>query len=98
MGDVRIPVNSGDLPVFISIPEQATSWPGVVVLHDLGGLKEDLRNQSRWLAQAGFLAAQDLLFRGGRMKCLFAIARDLKAKPGPTYEHVEAVRTWLVRQ
>ena len=99
MGDVRIPVNSGDLPVFVSIPERAAPWPGVVVLHDIGGMKENLRNQARWLAQAGFLAAApNLLFRGGRMKCLFAIARDLKARRGRTYDDVEAVRTWLVRQ
>ena len=71
----------------------------MVVLHDIGGMKEGLRNQTRWLGQAEFLAAApNLLFRGGRMKCLFAIARDLKAKRGPTYDHVEAVRTWLVRQ
>jgi hypothetical protein len=53
-------------------------------LHDIGGMKEDLRNQTRWLGQAEFLAAPNLLFRGGKMKCLFAIIRDLKAKRGPT--------------
>jgi len=98
MGDVRIPVNSGDLPAFVSVPEQGAPWPGVVVLHDVGGMTEDLRNQTRWLAREGFLAAAPDLFFRGRMKCLFAIARDLKARRGPTYDDVEAVRTWLVRQ
>jgi len=99
MGEVRIPVNSGDLPVFVAVPEQAPPWPGVVVLHDVGGLSEDMRNQTRWLARAGFLAATpNLYFRGATVKCLFAIARDLKARRGPTYDDVEAVRTWLVRQ
>jgi len=97
MGDVMIPVNSGDLPVFVTVPERGSPWPGVVVLHDVGGMSEDLRNQTRWLAKAGFLAAApNLLFRGGKMKCLFAIARDLKARQGPTYDDVEAVRTWLI--
>jgi carboxymethylenebutenolidase len=98
MGDVRIPVNSGDLPVFVAVPEQGTPWPGVVVLHDVGGMSEDLRNQTRWLAREGFLAAAPNLFSRGRMKCLFAIARDLKVRRGTTYDDVEAVRTWLVRQ
>ncbi len=98
MGDVRIPVDSGDLPAFISVPEQGAPWPGVVVLHDVGGMTEDLRNQTRWLAREGFLAAAPDLFFRGRMKCLFAIARDLKERRGPTYDDVEAVRTWLVRQ
>jgi carboxymethylenebutenolidase len=31
------------------------------------------------------------------MRCVFAIARDLKARRGPTYDDIEAVRTWLVR-
>jgi carboxymethylenebutenolidase len=99
MGEVRIPVNSGELPVYVSTPEHGAPWPGVVVLHDVGGMSEDLRNQTRWLAQAGFLAAApNLYFRGGMVKCLFAIARDLKARRGPTYDDIEAVRTWLIGQ
>jgi carboxymethylenebutenolidase len=99
INDITIPVNGGDLPLFVAVPEQAAPWPGVAVLHDVGGLKEDIRNQARWLAREGFLAAApNLYFRGTMMKCLFAIARDLKARSGPTYDDVEAVRKWLVRQ
>ena len=99
MGDVKIRVNSVDLPAFVSVPAQPAPWPGVVVLHDVAGMSEDLRNQTRWLAKGGFLAAApNLLFRGGKMKCLFALARDLKARQGPTYDDVEAVRTWLIKQ
>ena len=99
MGDVWIPVNSVELPLFVTAPEKGAPWPGVVVLHDVVGMSEDLRNQTRWLAKAGFLAAApDLFFRGGKMKCLFAIARDLTARRGQTYDDVEAVRTWLIQQ
>ena len=67
MGDVRIPVSSGELPVFVAVPEQGAPWPGVVVLHDVAGMTEDLRNQARWLAREGFLAAApNLFFRGAR--------------------------------
>ena len=67
MGDVKIRVNSVDLPAFVSVPEQPSPWPGVVVLHDVAGMSEDLRNQTRWLAKAGFLAAApNLLFRANR--------------------------------
>ena len=98
MSDITIPVNGGDLPVFAAVPEQRAPWPGVVVLHDVGGLQEDIRNQARWLADEGFLAAApNLYFRGPMMKCVFAIARDLKARRGQTYDDVEAVRSWLVR-
>jgi len=57
MGEVSIAVKAGDLPAFGAIPEPVGPWPGVVVLHDVGGMKEDLRNQARWLAREGFLAA-----------------------------------------
>jgi carboxymethylenebutenolidase len=97
MADFNIRLNPGDLPSFVAVPDQGAPWPGIVVLHDIGGLSEDIRNQTRWLAREGFLsAAPNLCFRG-RMKCLFAIARDLKARRGPTYDDVATVRTWLVR-
>jgi carboxymethylenebutenolidase len=54
MGEIRIPVNFGELPVYVTAPEQGAPWPGVVVLHDVGGMSEDLRNQTRWLVQAGW--------------------------------------------
>jgi carboxymethylenebutenolidase len=99
MSDITIPVQDADLPAFVAVPEQAAPWPGVVVLHDVGGLKEDIRNQARWLAREGFLAAAPNLYsRGTMMKCLFAVARDLKARSGATYDDVESVRSWLVRQ
>lgn len=98
MSEIRIPVSGGEIPVFVAPPQQGPPWPGVVVLHDVGGMKEDLRNQVRWLAREGFLAAApNLYFRGTMMKCVFAIARDLKARRGQTYDDVEAVRTWLAR-
>ena len=59
---VMIPVNGGDLPVFVVTPERRGPWPRMVVLHDVGGMKEDLRNQARWLAQEGFLAAAPNLY------------------------------------
>ena len=97
--NLTIPVNAGNLPTFVANPENGAPCPGVVVLHDADGMTEDLRNQARWLAREGFLAAApDLFFRGGRMKCLFSIARDLKIRSGGTFDDVEAARGWLTGQ
>lgn len=50
------------------------------------------------LHYVGGMSEADQMFRGEKMKCLFAIMRDLKARQGPTYDHIEAVRTWLIEQ
>ena len=57
MADITIPCSWGDLPTYVAKPQTAGPWPGVVVIHDAGGMKPDLRNQAEWLASEGFLGA-----------------------------------------
>lgn len=84
---------------WLAAPTSATSTPGVIVLHDVGGMSPDHRNQAEWLAEAGFLAlAVDLYYIGGMLRCLRAIVRDLTARTGPTFEDVETCRRWLADQ
>jgi hypothetical protein len=49
---------------------------GVVVLHDVGGMKEDLRNQARWLARERFLAAAPIAWKKPEC-CATCIVRPL---------------------
>jgi dienelactone hydrolase len=69
--DVVIPTNSGDLPVFIVVPGRDGPWPCLVVLHEVGGMNEDLRNQTRRLAREGFLAAAPNLYYRGQNDEMF---------------------------
>ncbi len=99
MPNVLIPTPRGAMPAWLAVPATSTPAPGVVVLHDVGGMRPDLRNQAEWLAQAGFLAlAVDLYYLGGMLRCLRTIARDLTERSGPTYDDVEACRSWLATQ
>jgi carboxymethylenebutenolidase len=99
MAEVIIPCTWGDLPTYVAKSQKDSPWPGVVVIHDVGGMKPDLRNQSDWLASEGFLAAApDLFYWGGKIRCLRQIARDCTNRNGRSFDEIEAVRTWLTQQ
>jgi len=99
MADITISCRWGDLPTYVAKPESSGPWPGAVVIHDIGGMTPDLRNQANWLASQGFLAAApDLLYWGGKIRCVRSVVRDFQARQGRAYDEIEAVRTWLIRQ
>ena len=99
MANVLIETPRGRMPAYLAFPHVTSQAPGVVVLHDVGGMSQDHRNQADWLANAGFLAlAVDLYYRGGLLLCLRSVIRDLMARSGPAFDDVEACRSWLAAQ
>lgn len=96
MAEVTIPARSGNMPAFVATPEGAGPWPGVVLVHDALGMSSDLRNQARWLAGEGYIAAApDLYYRGGRVRCMFAVIRQAAARQGAVFDDLDATRAWL---
>ncbi|PRZ08639.1 carboxymethylenebutenolidase [Isoptericola sp. CG 20/1183] len=92
----EIETGRGTMPVYCATPDVPPPWPGVVVVHDVTGMSDDLRAQADWLAGEGFLAvAPDLYYWGSRLGCLRTVMRDLVRRRGRSFDDIEAARGWL---
>lgn len=99
MANATIQTTEGTLPVYLAEPSTPAPWPGVVVIHEILGMNQDIRNQADWLASEGYLAAAPDLFSWGRkMTCLRAAFADMRRCSGRTFDDVQAVRNWLAQQ
>jgi carboxymethylenebutenolidase len=63
---VKIPAGRDTISAYIAYPERSARAPGVVVIHEIFGLSDFIRQTTEQLARDGFVAvAPDLLSRRG---------------------------------
>jgi carboxymethylenebutenolidase len=67
-GEVKIPAEGGELPAYRAMPEKGSNFPVVLVVHEIFGVHEYIKDICRRFAKAGYLAvAPDLYARQGRV-------------------------------
>jgi carboxymethylenebutenolidase len=97
--DTRFPVPSGTLPGYLAVPSGPGPWPGVVVVHEVFGLTDDVRAQADRLAAHGYLAlAPDLFGWGNTARCLVASIRTMLKGEGRIFDDVDAARRFLAER
>ncbi|GHF12749.1 carboxymethylenebutenolidase [Amycolatopsis deserti] len=95
-----IPVADGTIRGYLATPQKEVSgeppWPGVVIVHDAVGLSQDARNITDRFATAGYVAlSPDLYSRGGFVRCVKSVFKELTAGKGRAFEDLDAARSLL---
>jgi carboxymethylenebutenolidase len=94
--DVTYPVAGGTLRGYLATPSGAGPWPGVVVLHEVFGLTDDIKLQADRFAENGYLAlAPDLFAWGNTARCLMATLRTMFRGQGRALDDVQGARWFL---
>ena len=78
-GEVKIPVKDGTVPAYWAAPDKGGPFPTVLVVQEIFGVHEHIKDVCRRFAKAGFYAiAPDLYFRQGDVTKISDIQQLLK--------------------
>ncbi len=96
MTTITIDAPDGPIDALLSIPDGSTPRPGIVVVHDAVGYGPDKESTSRRIAAAGYLAITPNMYsRGGRVRCIRRVFRELLTKRGRALDDILAARDHL---
>ena len=99
-GETKIPTSEGSLPAYYARPAGAGPFPTVLVIEEIFGVHEYIKDTCRRLAQAGYLAvAPELYARIGDLSTMTdvgAIMRDVisKAPDDRLLEDLDSTAVW----
>jgi carboxymethylenebutenolidase len=72
----------GEMDSFFAKPEGAGPFPGVVVIHEIFGLNDDIRSITKQFAEHGYAAlAVDLFSNRNRIVCMLRIMHGMMIRP-----------------
>ena len=61
-GEVKIPVQGGEIPAYRAMPAKGGPFPTVMVVHEIFGVHEHIKDICRRLAKLGYFAVAPLLY------------------------------------
>ncbi len=78
-GEVRIPVEGGEIPAYRAMPAVGGPFPTILVVHEIFGVHEHIKDICRRLAKLGYFAVAPLLYsREGDVSGLSDVPSILK--------------------
>lgn len=96
MPEIAIPNRAGERAAYLAAPDHAAPWPGVVVIHEIFGLNDDIRRLSDRMAATGYLALAPDLYSGGKWaRRMRPALRQLEAGRGEFFDAIDSARGWL---
>ncbi len=99
MADITIALDGGAVPGYLARPASespADAWPGIVVIHELFGLNDDIRGKADQLAEHGYLALAPDLYRGKSwVRCVVSAISQVRSGSGPAFLALDAARATL---
>ena len=96
--DVSFPAANGrPMRAALALPSGNGPRPGVIVIHEIFGLNDDIRRIAGRVADLGYAALAPDLFDTGsaRPLCVLRTFLALQRREGPAFDDLEAARTWL---
>jgi carboxymethylenebutenolidase len=96
--DVTFPASGGcNMRAAFAAPQGAGKRPGVIVIHEIFGLNDDIRRIAGRIADLGYVAlAPDLYDRPGpRLLCIARTMAALQRRSGNAFDDLDAARAWL---
>jgi carboxymethylenebutenolidase len=101
-GEVQVPVADGHVPTYRAMPQGAGPFPVVIVIEEIFGVHEYIKDTCRRLAKLGYCAvAPELYARQGdlsKMTDVQQIVRDVisKAPDAQVMSDLDAIAKWAV--
>jgi carboxymethylenebutenolidase len=96
MTEIAIRDRDGERASYLAAADHAGPWPGVVVIHEIFGLNDDIRRLSDRIAGMGYLALAPDFYGGGTwVRRMRPALRQLEAGRGDFFDAIDSARGWL---